>query len=1007
MKNFKTTAAPGLFDVKYRKVVAGSSPMKLFSILSLAVLLAAPLEGVAQDQSNIQIAKIEGRFWLVGPDGRPFFAHGVTHLSNPAHGLDVAKIGQACKEFGFNAYGYGCPRPLKKDLPYLEGRNLVPISTYRNDGSFRFVDIFDPEEQRQLAAQIERLCNENRDNPNLIGYCWTDLGAWPLKNAIGRNWVDFIRGLPDESPGQNAWRGFLKTWTGDDPDARDLGFLRTIAREYFRVVGEANRKHDPNHLIFGDRFSFNTIVPEVLEEMLPWVDAIAIQPPFQPGFPRKKFDEIHRLTGKPILICDFAIRFQDGDKQVGGRLEESAQAAGERYAEYLREAMETPYLIGAFWCNPIDSKDRFNNTGIKQGIFDLGLVPRPGLNQAIRELNRFIEQRTPLLSFAFHPNAVAGCATGMEQFSLADNIDGVLNGLPAPGMVCGTDVIARLRPSDRTAGVLKTTPVSVADMRFAKALEIQVADTAKYVHWVQLGVSNTEAVQKGDILFLSFWMQSVWSENETGEGLVSVAFQKAWDDRAFERGFAVECDGVWRRQYVRAVARRDYQAGEATLRFQLGFRPQKIRIADVRLLNFADRVEFPDLPAMPLSYKGMEPGAAWRQEAWERIERHRKSDVTLKVTDANGNPVSDAQVSLEQTRLAFGLGAAHSAMLYHADSFREDLPAFQQNFDRLFNKAVLPNILKWKQYPRRGKAAILPAYQWLSENEIPVRGHCIIWPGWNYLPAELRRHEDNPDTLRRLCEERIDSLMADWSGQLAEWDVVNEVYMQDDLLQICGREVLVDWFKQARRLDPGAKLYYNDANTLANHQPGHADHYYETIKWLLEQGAPVDGMGFQSHIHTLVSPATVYRRIDRFGELGPDIQITEFDIQVPEIAEDLQAQYARDYLLAVFSHPKTVGVITWLGGMPLREMPTAHRDARAQCAFFREDWSIKPIGQMWLDLVEKEWKTNASGSTDEDGKFCTRGFHGRYKVSVTKGRAHKTTETQLGEQSETIRLVID
>jgi hypothetical protein len=101
----------------------------------------------------------------------------------------------------------------------------------------------------------------------------------------------------------------------------------------------------------------------------------------------------------------------------------------------------------------------------------------------------------------------------------------------------------------------------------------------------------------------------------------------------------------------RAVARRDYQAGEATLRFQLGFRPQKIRFADVRLLNFADRVEFPDLPAMPLAYKGMEPGAAWRQEAWERIERHRKSDVTLMVTDANGNPVSDAQVSLEQTRL--------------------------------------------------------------------------------------------------------------------------------------------------------------------------------------------------------------------------------------------------------------------------------------------------------------------------------------------------------------------
>ncbi len=594
-----------------------------------------------------------------------------------------------------------------------------------------------------------------------------------------------------------------------------------------------------------------------------------------------------------------------------------------------------------------------------------------------------------------------------ERSALADQLDDVLDALPSPTLTCGTEIISELHAFDRTAGVLKMTPVSVADMPFATALEIQITETAKYVHWVQLGIRNTEPVQKGDILFLAFWMQTIRSENETGEGLVSVAFQKEWDDRAFQSGFAVECDPVWRRQYVRAVAKRDYLPGEATLRFQLGFRPQTIRIADIRLLNFGERVEYAALPTMPLAYKGMEPEAAWRKEAWKRIEQHRKSDVTIIATDAQGNAVPNAQVSLEQTRLAFGLGAAHSAKLYHTETFREELPTFQQNFDRLFNKAVLPNILKWKQYPRRGKAVVLPAYQWLLENEIPVRGHCIIWPGWNYLPAELRRHEGDPDTLRRLCAERIDSLMADWSGKLAEWDVVNEVYMQDDLLQICGREILVDWFRQVRRLDPGAKLYYNDANTLANHQPGHADHYYETIKWLLEQGAPVDGMGFQSHIHTLVSPETVYRRIDRFGELGPDIQITEFDIQVPDISEELQAQYARDYLLAVFSHPKTVGVITWLGGMPLREIEASHRSARSQCAFFRDDWSIKPIGQVWLDLKEKEWITRVCGRTDRHGRFRTRGFQGQYQVSVQRGNDSRMARFQLGKNAEVVSILFD
>ena len=33
-----------------------------------------------------------------------------------------------------------------------------------------------------------------------------------------------------------------------------LAFLRLIAREYFRVVGGAQRKHAPGRLIFGERF---------------------------------------------------------------------------------------------------------------------------------------------------------------------------------------------------------------------------------------------------------------------------------------------------------------------------------------------------------------------------------------------------------------------------------------------------------------------------------------------------------------------------------------------------------------------------------------------------------------------------------------------------------------------------------------------------------------------------------------------------------------------------------
>jgi hypothetical protein len=271
------------------------------------------------------------------------------------------------------------------------------MSHYRvSDGSFGYIDVFDPLEQARLEQKTRELCLSNRENTNLIGYCWTDLGAWPLENGTGTNWVDFIRTLPGGAPGKKAYHAFLKTWQGDDGHARDLAFLRLIAREYFRIVGEANHKSDPDHLVFGDRLTFQTAIPEVIEEMAPYIDAIAIQPRFNPGFPREDFDRVHRVSGKAIIICDFAIRFREAGKNIRGlKPEESPRVAGEHYADYVREAMATPYIIGVFWCNPINSEPGFNRTGIKQGLFDREITPRPELNRIIHELNQYLDQSTP------------------------------------------------------------------------------------------------------------------------------------------------------------------------------------------------------------------------------------------------------------------------------------------------------------------------------------------------------------------------------------------------------------------------------------------------------------------------------------------------------------------------------------------------------------------------------------------------------------------------------------
>lgn len=348
-------------------------------------------------KKTISLMKINGRHWLVNADGEPFFAHGITHAGNSRGKFDLKQFSAACKEVGFNSYGYGCPTELRSDMPYLESWNhLVPISMYRGDGTHKYCDIFDPEEQARIERGVKANCQQSRDNPNCIGYAWTDLGTWPLKNQMKKSWVEFIRELPEDAPGQKAWQRFLSSWDGPKDRSRDQAFLKLIAREYFRIIGTANRRYDPDHLIFGDRLSFNTYDEDVLKEMLPWIDAIAFQPHFRRSFPKKQFDEMYALSGKPILLCDFAIRFKDGDKDVQmWKMESDSIAAGRSYAEYVTAALDSEYIIGVFWCNPVDTPKGFRNAGVKQGFFGEGLSRRPGLHEMVRKINAYRDELTP------------------------------------------------------------------------------------------------------------------------------------------------------------------------------------------------------------------------------------------------------------------------------------------------------------------------------------------------------------------------------------------------------------------------------------------------------------------------------------------------------------------------------------------------------------------------------------------------------------------------------------
>ena len=138
-------------------------------------------------------------------------------------------------------------------------------------------------------------------------------------------------------------------------------------------------------------------------------------------------------------------------------------------------------------------------------------------------------------------------------------------------------------------------------------------------------------------------------------------------------------------------------------------------------------------------------------------------------------------------------------------------------------------------------------------------------------------------------------------------------------------------------------------------------------------GAPIGGIGFQCHFGGgVVPPARVLSGLDRFGKFGLPIAITELDVNADD--EGFQADYLRDFHLAAFSHPSVDSIIQWGFWEGRHWLPKA--------ALWRRDWSLKPSGKAWLDLVHKAWKTDVQLKTGRDGVASVRGFLGMYFVDV-------------------------
>ncbi|MBI5083254.1 MAG: endo-1,4-beta-xylanase [Acidobacteria bacterium] len=401
--------------------------------------------------------------------------------------------------------------------------------------------------------------------------------------------------------------------------------------------------------------------------------------------------------------------------------------------------------------------------------------------------------------------------------------------------------------------------------------------------------------------------------------------------------------------------------------------------------------------AVRLYAQGPGVGEPWRVEALQRIERLRKADVKVEVTDARGRPVKGAQVRLQMKRHAFGWGSAVAAQMLLADT--PDSEKYRAFVLDNFNSVVFENDLKWPQWEQNRQRA-LEGIQWMRDHGITrIRGHNLVWPSWRWLPKDLRGLEDDPGAMRRRVMDHIKDEISATRGLVPDWDVLNEPYTNHDVMDILGAGEMAAWFKQAREFDPAAKLFLNDFNIIEAKglDTEHQNHFFETLRFVRERGAPLDGVGIQGHFREPTPPERMLKILDRFGSLGLPIHITEFDFDTKD--EAAQAQFTRDLLMACFSHPKVDAFLMW--GF------WEGRHWRPNGAMVRRDWSPKPNYEVWRELVFGKWWTDEKGPTNADGVFHRRAFLGDYDIEVTHGGRTGKAAAPVGPGGSTVKVVLN
>lgn len=340
---------------------------------------------------HFRTEKVDGKWWLVDPDGHLFWSHGITCVGATA----TTSVKQ--RENFFAAL----PPEAKKSGYWYSFGDIIKKKYAGDWGRY-----FDQAHARLRSWGMNTMGNWSDDKVSLKQRHPT---PYTLPAYYGGPKVK--GGFPDVAhPGfrkalAEALAGLARTGADNDPYC--LGVFidnelhpwtddEKIAETYFSICREEMRKALPHLLYLGCRFDFHYFpaegpkVPVCMAAK--YCDVVS--------FNRYRFtaDELRlpeRAEDKPIIIGEFHFGALDRGPLHTGLAGVGSQAQrGAAYRMYLRTALHNPAVVGAHWFQYSDqpTTGRSDGENYQIGFVDICDTPYTETIAASRDMGRVLYQ---------------------------------------------------------------------------------------------------------------------------------------------------------------------------------------------------------------------------------------------------------------------------------------------------------------------------------------------------------------------------------------------------------------------------------------------------------------------------------------------------------------------------------------------------------------------------------------------------------------------------------------